>query len=148
MRGAGSSWTRFALLAALLGPSGCSRPEGPRPINPTEEHLYKIGKAYTLAAHSLKRGPKSFAEIKPFLEAGLSDDVLRSPNDGEPFVIQWGPDYNRISPQGGDPYIVCAYEKRGVGGKRYVLRFPMGVVQMTDEELQKANFPPGFKPPT
>ena len=52
------------------------------------------------ASHRLERAPKSFEEIKPDLDGPVSDDLLRSPNDGEPFVILWGVDFVRLPPAG------------------------------------------------
>ena len=69
-----------------------------------------------------------------------------SPRNGEPFVIIWGVDYDAL-PVGPDPFTVAAYEKKGVDGKRYVLRFPPRVELMSDAELGKAVFPAGHQPP-
>ena len=68
---------------------------------------------------ALPRGP---AEIKPYLDAGDAEDITRSPNDGEEFVILRGVDYNKLRP-GKDPYTVAAYEKRG--SRRQALRAPL-----------------------
>jgi hypothetical protein len=62
-------------------------------------------------------------------------------------VVIWGPDYDKLPPGRPDPYVVAAYEKKGVGGKRCVLRFPLGAKEMTDEQWKKAVFPPGYTPP-
>jgi len=126
---------------------GCSRSSSTAPsLSPAEDRLYTIGKAYIQANSKLGRGAKNFAEIKSFLPSDAPDDLLRSPNDGEEFVILWGVDFNKLPP-GADPYYVGAYEKTGTGGKRYVLRFPIGVASMTDAELRAAVFPPGHSPP-
>jgi hypothetical protein len=110
--------------------------------------LYTFGKAYIQASAQLNRGPKNYSEIKSLLPSDATTDLLRSPNDGEEFVILWGVDFNKLPPLGADPFYVGAYEKNGKNGKRYVLRFPIGVVSMTDAELKAANFPPGHnKPP-
>jgi hypothetical protein len=125
---------------------GCSHKAVDQPQSPTEERLYIFGKAYLQASAQLGRGPKNVAEIKNYLPGNAPSDLLRSPNDGEEFVILWGVDFNKLPP-GQDPFYVGAYEKNGVGGKRYVLRFPIGVVSMTDAELKAAVFPPGRSPP-
>jgi hypothetical protein len=127
---------------------GCSSKNLGQPLSETEEHLYALGKAYIQASSQLNRGPKNFSEIKSFLAADAPGDLLRSPNDGEEFVILWGVDFNKLPPVGGDPYYVGAYEKTGKNGKRFVLRFPIGVVTITDEEFKAAKFPPGHKPPS
>jgi hypothetical protein len=137
-----------AVLAGLLGLAGCSGTSADRPLAPTEERLSRLGKAYLHACHRLGRAPRNAAELKPDLEGDVPGDFFRSPNDGEEFVILWGVDFTQLLPGRDDPFTVGAYEKQGVNGKRYVLRFPVGVVQMTEEELRKAVFPPGHKPPS
>jgi hypothetical protein len=116
----------------------------PKPI---EERLLKIGNAYRNAVRRLGHAPKDFQELKPSLEGDATEDLLRSPNDGETLVVIWGVDYDRLPPRPDNPYVVAAYEKKGLGGKRYVLRFPLGVKAMTDEQWKKAVFPPGYTPP-
>jgi hypothetical protein len=138
---------RVAWLLGMLGLAGCGGQSVEQPPNPTEDRLLKIGDAYLKAAGRLKRPPRTFEEIKPGLEGAVAADFLRSPNDGEPFAIIWGVNYNTLPPGGSDPFTVAAYEKNGVGGKRYVLRFPKSVVSLTDEEFRKAVFPPGHKAP-
>jgi hypothetical protein len=134
------------LCLTILGLLGCSR-DGDRPYAPAEERLNKIGNAYLNATTRLGRPPAEFADLKADLDADVTEDYLRSPGDGEPFVIIWGIDYNALPPGAADPFTVGGYEKNGVKGKRYVLRFPRSVVLMTDEELGKAVFPAGHAPP-
>jgi hypothetical protein len=135
----------LVLGLAMLALAGCARDES-RPYAAAEERLLKIGKAYLKAAYD-GHTPKNFEGIKPYLEGDATEDYLRSPGDGEPFVIMWGIDYHTLPPGKGDPFTVAAYEKKGVNGKRYVLRFPLRVESMTDEQLRKAVFPPGHAPP-
>ena len=106
----------------------------------TSRDGYEISTEFTSAvAHRLDR-----EEIP-----GVDDlaELQTSPRDGEPFVILWGVDYNRLPPHGIDPFTVAAYEKTGVAGQRYVLRFPRQVVLWSDEQLKRAVFPPGHKVP-
>ena len=138
---------RWTLVFASLTLSGCLHSGGEHALTPAEDRLVTIAHAYINAANHLGRAPKDVAEIRPYFDDGGADDVTRSPNDGEEFVILWGVDYNKLPPRREDPFTVAAYEKRGAGGKRYVLRIPTQVVLMTDEELAKAVFPPGFQPP-
>jgi hypothetical protein len=135
----------FGLGLAMLALVGCSR-NVDRPYAATEDRLVNIGKAYLKAAYEGK-APSGFEDIKPYLEGDVTEDYLRSPGDGEPFVIIWGVNYHTLPPGKGDPFTVAAYEKKGVNGKRYVLRFPLRVESMTDEQLRKAIFPPGQSPP-
>ncbi len=134
------------LLFAIL--SGCSKKKtGSHDKNPAEDRLLRLGKAYIQASFRLERAPKDFAEIKQDIQGDVPDDFLRSPGDGEEFVIMWGVAFHTMAPTSGDLLTVGGYEKRGAGGSRYVLRFPLKVSKMTDAELKLANFPPGFGPP-
>jgi hypothetical protein len=136
----------WVLLLAVLGLLGCAG-NADTPRSPTEERLYKLGKAYAQASHRLERAPRDFDEIKADVDGAATDELLRSANDGEPFVILWGVDFLKLPPGRDDPFTVAAYEKRGANGRRYVLRFPLSVVAMTDDEFLRAVFPPGHVPP-
>jgi hypothetical protein len=114
-------------------------------VDPIITQLNSIGQAYIKATEKLGRPPKNADEIKPALqEVGDPDKILHSVIDGEEFVIVWGVDPRRTPPKDG-ALPVLAYEKRGVGGKRYVLQMPTRVIAMTDDELNKAYFPGGHK---
>jgi hypothetical protein len=139
--------TRWTLVLALLTVSGCLHGGGEHTLTLAEDRLVKIAMAYTNATNHLRHAPKGLAEIRPYFEGGAADEIIRSPDDGEEFVILWGVDYNKLPPRREDPFTVAAYEKRGTGGKRYVLRIPTQVVLMTDKELADAVFPPGYQPP-
>jgi hypothetical protein len=137
-------WRSFFALLLL---AGCSGKPADYQRAPAEDRLYRIGKAYVQASHRLGRAPNSFEEIKANVEGDAGDDLLRSPRDGDKFVILWGVDYVKLPPGRDDPFTVGGYEKRGADGARYVLRFPLSVVKMSDEEFKKAVFPPGHKHP-
>ena len=142
-----SFFKQILVLVGMVGLTGCGQGGG-RELNPTEERLYKIGKAYLRACHALSRGPNDFGEIKQDIEGDIPEDLLVSPNDGKPFVILWGVDLTQLRFTRENPFTVLAYEKTAANGTRYVLRFPISLVLMTDDELQKAAFPPGHKPPS
>jgi hypothetical protein len=109
--------------------------------------LLRIGPAYARATVSLHRPPANREELVPFLgRNGSEETFLRSPNDGEDFVIIWDVDIRKL-PIGGKDLPVIAYEKRGQDGKRYVLRGRTDVVQLTDAELRSAVLPPGHPLP-
>ena len=104
--------TRWSLLLALFTLSGCSHGGSEHTLTPAEDRLVKIGQAYINATNHLKHAPKSLAEIQPYFDGGVADDITRSPNDGEEFVVLWGVDYNKLPPRRDDPFTVAAYEKR------------------------------------
>lgn len=141
---------RMALLPLMLaGGSGCtpSQVVVQAKLDPSHANLMHIGSAYQrfLTAHS--KAPAGIADLKPFLkEFGNAADQLRSPHDGQPYVICWGIDL-RVPQSWVQSTGVLAYEQHGVQGKRYVLTTMRSVVPMTDEEFRQANFPPGHRPP-
>jgi hypothetical protein len=134
----------LALLLGILALSGCGKRVGTQ-RNVTEDRLYKIGKAYRLACYRLERGPENVEDLKPDIEGDVPEDLFVSPNDGKNFIIIWGVDVTKLVATRADPFTVIGYEKNGVDGTRYVLRAPLGIVKMTDEEFDKARFPPGHK---
>jgi hypothetical protein len=141
-----AGWNRWIVLIAI-GLTGC---KGGRATsrNPTEERLYKIGKAYNDTCFRLQRPPENLEDIKPDIPGGFSDEVLISPNDGEKFVILWGVDFPTLPPASRqEPFTVAGYESKGVNGTRYVLRFPLSIAKLNDEDFHKAVFPPGHRPP-
>ncbi len=76
---------------------------------------------------------------------GDTPEILRSPADGEEFVIHWGVDYRKyLGKSGGLP--VLAYEKAGKGGFRYVLQVRT-IEHVTDAQLAKLPFPTGYSAP-
>ena len=124
----------------LLGPalSGCSKKEEVQE-NKAADHLRKIALAFEMAQYSGK-APKSADVIKPFLKE-LSpnedpDDILRSPNDGEPYVVMWGVNLERQT----DFNAIFAHEKKGTDGKRYVINVTRIVLQMSDADFAAASF--------
>ena len=146
-----STSTRLSLLGLLSGLfalTGCSRSDSTGPgLSPAEGNLYAIGKAYLKARERLGRPPRNADELKPSLEGDVSGDWMRSPNDHEEYFIIWDTDFNKLAPDPKDPFTVAAYETRGSGGKRAVLRFPLSVTRMSDEDFRNAVFPPGHGPP-
>jgi hypothetical protein len=129
--------------------------ETPEPLSEAEENLSKIGRAYMQAGSGLKRPPRNAKELLPYLEKnGATEQVLRSPRDGQEYVILWDVKSSELAPkpvQEGLPadrrFPVLAYEKTGEGGSRFVLQVPNRVVAMTNEELREAYFPAGHRPP-
>jgi hypothetical protein len=144
---------RLAWFFALLLVSGCSGSHPGAVPNPTQSRLLKIGEAYRRATYRLGHPPANFEELKPGL-LDAKDEELRSPNDGEQFVIIYGVDYDKL-PVPGDrkKCAIAAYEKKGAGAKRYVLRicprpFPLAADLLSDEQWEHAAFPPGYTPPS
>jgi len=104
------------------------------------DNLSKIQRAYDLAVKSLGRPPARVEELRPFLkDAGDPDQILRSPRDGQPYVVLCGVDFRKLRIDSIPPPIM-AYEDTGKDGKRYVLTV-MGVMPMSNAEFAKAKLP-------
>lgn len=133
----------FALGAAGL--VGCSSQTVEHP--PVHQNLKKIGIAYIQATEKLNRAPANLKDLMPFLkDQGDPDQLLKSPGDGENFVIVWNVDHRAYASKG-EQLPVIVYEKTGSDGMRYVLRVNR-TLRLTNEEFQKAPFPQGHKPPS
>ena len=114
-----------------------------KPLEPAQERLMKIHVAYMRFSADQKRPPQNVDELKPFLaELGNADDILRSPRDGQPFVVCWGVDMTQPPASAAKSMPVVAYEKQGVNGRRYVLTAPFRKVEvLSDQEFRQASFP-------
>lgn len=129
--------------------------ETPEPLSEAEENLSKIGRAYMQAGSELKRPPRNAKELLSYLEKnGETERVLRSPRDGQEYVILWDVKPSELAPkpvkEGLAPhrrFPVLAYEKSGEGGSRFVLQVPNRIVSLRNEELSEAYFPAGRRPP-
>jgi hypothetical protein len=134
------------LAISLLALAGCSpKPKGVQELEPVVKNLQTLNGAYIKTTEKLGRPPKNTAEIRPALqESGDPDQLLRSPIDGEEFVIIWGIDPRREPPKEGKLPILI-YEKNGSGGKRYVLQLPTMITRLNEDEMKNAYFPGGHK---
>lgn len=133
----------IGLLLSILV-SGCSGDSDEvTPEAEVGDNFSTIADAYLRATEENRRPPKGPEELKPFLPQDVDQDSLfQSVRDGEPFVIIWGTDPREgmdLKP------LVIGYEKEGKGGDRFVFT-AMGVMQMTDDDFEEANFPAGHTP--
>jgi hypothetical protein len=130
------------ILLGITVAAGCDG--GTRVIPPTDaSYLRGIVRTYVTAAQNLGRPPKDIEEIKA-IYAPVDPDpskYVRSPRDGEEFVVVWGLDLNSASAE-----TVVAYEREGVDGKRMVVTADSTVKEVTDDELKQMKFPKGYKP--
>ncbi len=62
------------------------------------------------------------------------DQVFKSARDGEPYAVIYG-DASKVGQLSGAP--VIAWEKKGVGGRRYVANSLGAVKEVTDEEFKQ-----------
>jgi hypothetical protein len=136
----------LGLLVACLVGSGCGS-KSTEPLSPTQQALQKIGAAYTRGSQRLNHPPANRDELLSVLQMmQMNADVLRSPNDGEEFVIVWGVELRnqKMKP---DERPVIAFEKVGKDGKRFVLRGTGDIQEMTDSQLKGCTLPPDYKLP-
>ncbi len=126
------------LVVVWFALSGCSskpvKQEDPGAVN-----LRKISQAYDVADLKIGHPPRNEEELKRCFqeigETGDPDPILRSPRDGEPYVILYGPALDSSARD-----VILAYEKNGADGKRYVLTLARRVQVMTDSEFAAAKF--------
>jgi hypothetical protein len=134
------------LLAGLAG-CGSSDPKVV-PLTASEQKLTHVALAYREAHSRLHHGPKDADELKPFLkEFGDPEELLVSPNDGEPYVVVWGVDPTRGGPtpyQGMWP--ILAYERKGTGGKRAITDIRGVPKTVPAEDFPKLTFVGRHKP--
>jgi hypothetical protein len=127
--------TRAGCLAVLLV-LGCSPAKPDRgDLSKEEQAILNVALAYRDASNALQRGPASEKDLKPYLKSyGDPDQVLVSPNDGQPYQFTWGLIPSRPSKSAiGQRYLV--YEKTGKDGKRYVVDLMLQVHHLSDQEF-------------
>jgi hypothetical protein len=125
------TWMAFAA-------EGCAERPPPQE-DPAVVNLRKIVQAYDAAEYKLHRGARSEEELRRFFaEAGATgdpDQYLRSPRDGQPYVVLYGA---ALDPDGRN--IIFAHEKDGVEGQRYVITLSRDVKLLTGDEFASAEF--------
>jgi hypothetical protein len=117
--------------------AGCGRANKPVVLNPDQEAILQVGRAYMEASQALKKPPSGMKVLKPYLKKyGDPDKLLVSPSDGQPYQINWGvmPSHTPKSLRQ-NPFLV--YEQTGKGGKRYAVDFRLNVRHVTDKEFAK-----------
>ena len=134
-------------LCATFGASGCGKTPTTEIASPTAENLHKLHDAYQRTNIRLGRPPLNLSELMPDLkQQGKPEEILRSPNDGADFEIVWGVSLVRLKERGNDVPVI-AFEKRGKGGKRHVLRARDRVEELSESQLKSAKFPEGYTLP-
>jgi hypothetical protein len=133
---------RSLLILGVLSAVGCG---GGTVANkpPDESYLRGIVRVYATAARNLGRPPKDIEEIKA-IYAPVDPDpskYVRSPRDGEEFVVVWGLNLDAATAD-----TVVAYERKGGDGKRMVVTADSTVKEVTNDELKQMKFPKDYKP--
>jgi hypothetical protein len=138
------------LVAVVSWPAlaGCSS-KPPRPEeDPGLVRLRTVGLAYRIFFFHYNHPPRSEHDLRrTFTGLGVQgaepdiDEQLRSPRDGQPYVIIYG-----VPLDSDMRSTVLAYEKDGSGGSRYIFTQSGDIKTMTDAEFAKADFAKGHKP--
>lgn len=138
-----------ALLLAAVALGHVSLFAGCRPraeSKPREESSIKVlGLLYgQYIGQHMGRPPQDEQAFRAFVqkqEAFLKqfhlespDQVFRSERDGEPYTVVYG-DLSKTGQLFGGP--VVAWEKKGVGGRRYVVNSLGAVKEVTEEEFKQ-----------
>jgi hypothetical protein len=137
----------FCAIACAIW--GCNREPGIKPAAPdVGGQLLKIAAAYSQAMGQWQRPPGKVEELSLLIKQNGDNpaEVLKSPLDGQEFVIIYGIDFGKLAAAGQNPTVVMAYEKMGQAGVRHVLVAPSQVRVMNATEFAAAPFPPGYQP--
>jgi hypothetical protein len=139
---------RLVVLVSVL--AGCGTGPNVIPLTKSEKSLTYIALAYGEAHSRLGHGPKNADELKPFLkEFGNPEELLVSPNDGQPYVVVWGANPTRGGPtEYKQMFPILAYENRGTRGKRSLTDIRGRPMTIPEEDIPKLTFVAGHKPAT
>lgn len=127
---------------------GCSS----KPSQPDEDpglvRLRTVGLAYRIHFFHYNRPPRSEHDLRrTFTELGVQgaerdvDEQLRSPRDGQPYVVIYG-----VPLDSDMRATLLAYEKLGADGSRYVFTQSGDMKLLTNAEFASADFAKGHKP--
>lgn len=134
-------WTLCCVSLAIAGCSGST--QGP-PQAAGRAALARVVEAYGKTQDHLKRPPRNLEELRPHL-GGSADELLRSPEDGEPYVILWDVDV-RTPSLTGSTLPLFIYERKGTNGRRFAADVMLGLPHLTEAEFRAASFARGHKP--
>jgi hypothetical protein len=143
--------SRVLLALVVIGLGGCGQKTYVVPFSQAEKNLGFVAAAYTDAFSRLGHSPKDADELKPFLKPfGNPDELLVSPNDGQPFVVVWGapdPTQGRATSYKG-MFPILAYERTGTNGMRAIADIRGRPMLVPEADLQTLTFVGGHKPST
>jgi hypothetical protein len=116
-------------------------------MTPAEKNIAHVLMAYSDACSRLGRGPKNLEELKPFLkELNVSEDMLVSPNDGEPYVIAWGAGVQGGPTEYKGMFPILGYESKGTARGRVIADVRGCAMTIPQEDFAKVQFVRGHKP--
>lgn len=135
----------------LFAMCGCSPRTIVGKVDKTRMRLQAIGGAYLRATLKANKAPTKADDLLEYLGEESTPEAekretFRSDNDGEEFVIVWGVDLRKTGTARLSRDTIIAYEKRGKGSQRYVLKPPADASIIPEDIFQKSQFPEGHKP--
>ncbi len=146
-------------VLALIALPGCK--SDPPEVPVAETNLRAVFEAFRGYAQEASERPEEFegremptseTDLHKYLkEQGYEnpEEALKSPNDGQPYVIYWGIPLNEADDEDeNNPQMVLAHEQHGVDGTRWVL-FANGTVKRlshADFEVAKGRNPEPMPP--
>jgi hypothetical protein len=135
--------SRLLVASLSMSLAACSNAESEKEAESEVNRLNDIQAAYMECIEKTDAPPAGPEEFAKYVPDGVdADSLFTSTRDGHPYIIHWGLDFR--GHQGQQP-LVLGYEQKGKDGNRYVWT-GFGVLEMSDEEFSKADFPPGKDP--
>jgi len=132
------------LLALCLGCVG-----GPKVVEEelpeTKARLMAIQAAYSACTDEYRRPPRNKSELLRFLKSDDADEALKSPRDGQPFVICYGFDLYQADWAAAGKLGIVIYEKQGSNGTRWTVAVPGFIDELEEQQFLQSSFPPGHK---
>jgi len=137
---------RFAVLFSLtLVAAGCQDKTG-RELEPVESNVKNIAIFYgRYVSQNRGRTPPNEEALKKFIASHPATELAAlkitdveqlfvSPRDNQPYVVRYGA---KLPPPGPSGSPVIAYEKDGVGGRRFVAFAHAGVEELDDARFRQ-----------
>ncbi len=140
------SFCFLGVICSLLAFLGCGSDEPEAILVPqTYNNMKTLGSAYISATQKNGKPPTKLSDLRPFVAEGIDlEQISRSENDGEDFVIVWGIDFQTSQNEKG-VYPIVIYEKKGKNGIRFICQFN-DVMEIDETNFRASYFPPGHTP--
>ena len=143
-----SSWTVVTILCSGLAITGCRDGRPPVATGTDRETRIVMNALAVLYGEYMNvhrgRAPKNSDAFRKFLASRTEelkqrkidnlDQLLKSPRDGQPFIVVYG---KRIAPTDTPGTVWAAYEQTGIDGIRMAVRVRGGVDLLQPEQFAK-----------
>lgn len=138
-------WRLGVLFSCCVIAAGCQDKSG-RELEPVESNVKNIAIFYgRYVSQNRGRTPPNEEALKKFIASHPANELAAlkitdvgqlfvSPRDKQPYVVRYGVVLPPPSPTGSP---VVAYEKEGVGGRRFVAFAHAGVEELDDDRFRE-----------